>query len=265
MWVVLSLIFCAELAFIFAVPAIKLPGHPEWWIAVGLPIAIGWYLYRQYAHGPRDWDRVNHFELRDGKIAFIPSRRMRQMGYESAGASFPMDAGVEFHIETGDRYLTGDHGQCLNRSIWVVQPTGTKQKLLDFAVEVNPRMMADNLSRCGIPLRVIKIYDGQDGQHVETDVTGTYMQPAKKARARRPLSILLGTSSLWLGLLAGFSFHRLEYVIAIGLAGFAVMSILALRSAGSKRAALIQLLTTIPSYAAGYAFAVIAAWYLFRG
>ena len=98
------------------------------------------------------------------------------------------------------------------------------------------------------------MYDGEKGEHVETDITPTV------ARQRRLLPvgmILVGTSSLWLGALAGFFVQDIWTVSALGTAAFTILAVATICSSPSKRTALLKLIATLPSYAGGYAVAVV--------
>jgi hypothetical protein len=76
-------------------------------------------------------------------------------------------------------------------------------------------------------------------------------------------TILVGTSSLWLGALAGFFIHNVWTVSVLGTAAFAIFATATLCSSASKRTALLKLIATLPSYAGGYAVAVVCVRYLF--
>lgn len=186
------------------------------------------------------------------------------MGYAPSEAPFPAGSSLEYQIETGDRYFTGDHGQFLKASLWLAEPNGMKRKLLNYMVGLKLKTMATNLSAAGISFRVVKIYDGQIGEHVESDVTARYTQASDDAQYRTALGILIGTSNLWLGVMSALFFHEVEPVIVIGVIGYSLVSIATFCSKRSRRAALVQVATTIPLYAAGYALAVLAAWHIFR-
>jgi hypothetical protein len=261
--VVLLLLVVAELTFAFIVFAVVRP-EPIWWLLSGGTIAAGCIFFGKFAYGRRDWDRTTHLELGDGKVTFVPSRNMRVMGHAAVEASFPIGGILEYHVETGDRYFTGDHGQFLRASLWIAGPGGTKHRLLNDVVAVNPKTMATNLRNEGIPFRVIKIYDSETGEHVESDVTASYAQARDNVAERTAFGILMGTSNLWLGVMAALFFHKIWPVVAIGIVGYFLISIATLRSKTFKRTALVHVATVLPIYAAGYAFAVIAVWYLFR-
>jgi len=235
----------------------------HWWLAACLAVLFDWVLWWKQTHGQLDWQRVAYIELRDGEIALVPSRVMRQMGYMSARASFPDGSCVECCIETGDRYFTGDHGQCLQRSLWIVSPNRTKQKLAILTGDVSTKRLLANLPPSGVPFRAIKVYDGQEGEHTETDVTARYVltssSPWKKISV-----VLIGTSSLWLGCIAGTLIHSAPSAIALGIVGYLLVAGLTVYSKTSKRSVLIQAGSLIPTYAGGYALAVIAVWYVFK-
>jgi hypothetical protein len=132
----------------------------------------------------------------------------------------------------------------------------------EFADEFRTRVAAVNLRNAGIPFRIIKVYDGQEGEHTETDITAQRLQASR--RSRPPIRILLGTSNWWLGILASVLTHNIVYVAVTGVVGFSAMVIVALRSRTSKGSSLVHVATLIPSYAGGYAFAVVAVWYIFK-
>jgi hypothetical protein len=266
-WVMAPLILLAELALCFIVFAIMRPRELFLWIVACVAIAItwAWLVYRE-SHGSRDWDRTPHLEVRDARIAFVPDRRMCSMGYEKAEAPFPSGARLEYHVETGDLYIDHDRSQVLRRSLWVVEPTGRSQQLLDSAAYLNVRTAAANLQIAGIPFRIIKVYDGPAGEHTETDTTAEYVHASSKARRMTPIAILIGTSSLWLGAVAGALAQGSAFVIAIGILGYAVVATatVASRPTLAKRTALIQVVTLIPTYAAGYAVVAILVRHLFQ-
>jgi hypothetical protein len=186
----------------------------------------------------------------------------REQGLATAKASFPLGSSLECQIATGDRYFTGDHGQRLLKSLWLVQPDGTRHSLQSDVIDLNLRTTVTNLRGAGIPFRVIKVYDGQDGEHVETDITAEYLQPSR--RSRTPAAILLGTMNLWLGTIAAILTRNVLYVMAVGVLGFVATAVVGLRSTASKRSVLLNVATLIPSYAAGFAVAVVAVWYIFK-
>ncbi|MFZ3212602.1 MAG: hypothetical protein WA188_13920 [Terriglobales bacterium] len=264
LWIVGVLVLFVELVLCFVVFAIMRPRGSSWWIAACVAMVLAWALYWKNAHGRRDWNRTVHVEIEGGKIALIPDLRMRWSGYTAAEAPFPTGARLEYHIETGDRYLTGDHAQVLRRSLWVIEPTGAKRQLLGSGAHLSLRIAAMNLEAASIPFRIIQMYDGQEGEHTETDVTAERVRASTKAPRLAPFAILIGTSSLWLGALAGAMVHNWGYVIAIGVFGWVAVAVLTIACTASKRAALIEVTTLIPSYGAGYAVAVLVVRHLFN-
>lgn len=115
-----------------------LRGFSLWWFAACVLIVLtplGWLLYRRHIRNQHDWDRVTFLELRDERIALVPSRKMRGLGYTTVEAPFPLGARLEYRWETGDRYFTGDHGMTLRWSLWAVDPTGSSWQLREFASE----------------------------------------------------------------------------------------------------------------------------------
>jgi len=208
-------------------------------------IALGW------VHDP--WRRGPAIELRDGKITFLPGKSMRDV-FPAAEAAFPAGSRLEYRIETGDRYIDGDRGQVLGRSLWVIEPDGTKELLVrGFTIYVQPDVAASNLKRAGIPFRVLKTYDGPNGQHIETDVAVT----VARSRLQFRVALILGTSSLWLGALAGFFIRDIGAVVVVGVAAFVALAVAAICTGFSKRTTLINLVAALPTYAAGYALAVV--------
>ncbi len=228
-------------------------------LACIVTLFAGWWYWKSSRPGPDHWRRVAFLELRDGRAILVPDRRMRSIGYKAAEAPFPIGSRLEYHIETGDRYFTGDHAQVLNRTLWAVEPNGTRHQLLESAVYLNLKTAATNLQRLGIPFSVVKTYDGQEGEHTEADVTKDYIRASARAWNRGPIAILIGSSGLWLGALAGALVPNAGCVIAIGFLGYAAIAIVAIRSNLLKPTALIQLLATIPSYGGGYAVAALVS------
>jgi hypothetical protein len=264
LWVLALLILLVELAFCLLVFAIMRHRELFLWIVACFVIAITWLVYRKFTHGSRDWDRTPHLELRDGRIKFVPSRRMDFAGCTANEMSFPVGSRLEYHVEISDGYLRGDHAQVMGGSLWVKPPVGMKRQLVDCGGHLNVRTAQANVSNSGITFTVIKVYDGMEGEHTETDVTADYVRDSAKARSVMPINIVVGTSSLWLGAIAGALFHNTGYVIAIGILGYTAVAITAAaigRKTG-KRIPLIGLATVIPTYGAGYAAMAVIARYL---
>jgi hypothetical protein len=194
----------------------------------------------------------------------MPNRKMRSMGHETKEARFPTDGILEFHIETGDRYFAGDRDQFLRASLWITDSNGTEQRLLTDVVGVNLKTMASNLLALGTAFRVVKVYDGQSGEHVESNVTARYTQTHDNVSKQTAFGILLGTMNLWLGVISAVIFREVGPVVAIGVVSCFLISSATVYLKRSKRTALVEVATMIPLYAAGYTFAVIAVWYVFR-
>jgi len=262
--IVLVLLILAEAAFAFIVFAVMRPHEPLWWLLSGIVIALSCVLLGEFAYGRRNWDRTTHLELGDGRVAFVPSRKLRRMGHVAAEASFPTGGILEYHIRSGDRYFTGDHDQFLRASLWIAESNGTKRPLLSDVVGVNPKTMASNLLRAGVPFRFVKVYESQTGENVESNVTAFYTQRSDNVSKRMVFRIFIGTANLWLGTMSAFLFHDVVPVVAIGLVSYFLIAIGTIYSKTSKRTACLQVATMIPVYAAGYGFAVITVWSFFR-
>jgi hypothetical protein len=145
-----------------------------------------------------------------------------------------------------------------------VARSGAKQKLLDsIGIGIFARTMLLNLNQAGIPFRAVNIYNGQGGEHRETDITAEYAESPRR-KSSRFWAILLGTSSMWLGVIAASLVHNSRYVIGIGVLGYIAVAAIQMLWSPSKRSMGVDLLTAIPSFAGGYAIAVIAVWYIFK-
>jgi hypothetical protein len=204
------------------------------------------------------FNRVPVIELQDGKIAFLPGQSMRDI-IAPTEAAFPAGARLEYRIEMGDMYFDGDRGERLGCSLWVIEPDGGRKLLArDFNLYVDFNLAALNLKRAGIPFEVSRVYDGPNGQHLESDITPTLA----RSRHQLPIAFLVGTSSLWLGALAGFFIRDIWIVTGLGTVAFTVFAIAATRLNVSKRTAFLKLIATLPSYAGGYALAVVCVRHL---
>jgi hypothetical protein len=212
--------------------------------------------------GKNDWDRHNYLEIQGGNIKFVPSKMQRFWGVSGAQAPFPEGAKLEYQKETGDRYFTGDHGLYVAGALWIVAQGGARQKLFDL-IGIFPRKMLLSLTQAGIPCRAVNIYNGQDGEHTEIDITAQFAESPGREDSRF-LGVLLGTSSIWLGVITAILVRNSGYVIGIGVLGYIVFAAIQLRWSPTKRSAAVGLLATVPSFAGGYAIAVIAVWYLFK-
>jgi len=242
--------------------AFKRPDEPGWWLLSGVIAALAVYVCWRDARGKDDWDRCTYLEIQGGSIKFVPSRAERYRGVSSAQAPFPEGATLEYQRDTGDQYFTGDHGGYVGGSLWIVAQSGAKQKLFDL-IGIFPRAMLRNLNQAGIPCRAVNIYNGQDGEHTETDITSRYAE-SERLKGRRFWVVLLGTSSIWLGGIAAVLVHNAMYAIGIGVVGYLALAAIRIRWSPSKRSAVVGLLATAPSFAGGYAIAVIAVWYIFK-
>jgi hypothetical protein len=262
MLTMMVLILCIPLALIFAMVPFKRPDEPGWWLLSSVIAALAVYVCWRDIRGKDDWDRCSYLEIQGGSIEFVPSKAKQSLGASSTKAPFPEGATLEYQRETGDRYFTGDHGIYLAGSLWIVAQSGAKQKLLDL-IGIFPRTMLLNLKQAGIPCRAVNIYNGQDGEHTEIDITPQYAESA--GRKGSPFwGVLLGTSSMWLGVIAAILVRNSLYVIGIGVLGYIALVAIQMRWSPSKRSAAVDLLATIPSFAGGYAIAVIAVWYIFK-
>lgn len=201
------------------------------------------------------WKRFPFIELHNGKVTFLPSKSMCDT-FAITEAAFPTGAYLEYRIETGDRYVDGDRGQALGRSLWVVEPDGTRKVLAHgFVLYINLGRAALNLKDSGIPFKVMKVYDGPQGQRVETETT------VNTSHFRLPPALLIGTSSLWLGAVAGIFIRNVWPVVAVGIVAFTVLAIATMHAGASKRLVFFPLISLLPTYAAGYALAVVLARY----
>jgi hypothetical protein len=167
---------------------------------------------------------------------------------ESVHADFPPGSKLECHVEKGDAFFSGDHAQVLRSSLWIAKPDGSRSALLpDFATQMDLNTSAVNLRTSGIPLRVIQVYDGQ-GVHTEQDIT----QESTRSKQRPILKFLAGTSSLFIGALAGGFVHDLRIVAMIGLVAFVVIAVVTMRPGQSRKSTLVQLATLVPSYGTAF-------------
>ena len=260
---------CCWLVFMCGVIAVvALGNHESYWFLSPFPVCailLLWLLHRQHIRDQqRPWDRVTFLEFQNGKIALVPSRKMRGLGYTAAEVPFPPGSTLEYRVETGDMYFTGDHGIALRWTLWVVDPRGKRWQLREFADEFRVQVAAAYLRNAGIPFRIIKAYDGQEGEHTETDITVERIQASTKAWKRNLAAILMGTSSLWLGAITGALVQNWEYVVAIGVTGYTVIAILTVLSKTSKRTVLIQIISSIFTYAAGYAVVFFTTRHIFH-
>ena len=207
-----------------------------------VPISLGrWDPYR----------RTPSVSLRNGKIKFLPGPGT-QGEFVAKEAAFPAGARLEYRVKKGDMYFDGDHSQSLGRTLWVIAPNGSRTLLADgFVLYISLTGAARNLKKRGIPFRAISFYEGNDRQVVEKEIS------TEQSGARSTPGLILGLSNLWLGAIAGAFFHSVSQIAALGAFAFAVLAIITLRSAASKRVASLTIASTLITYAAGYLLVVL--------
>ncbi len=200
------------------------------------------------------WDpyqRSPLLSLRNGTIKFIPGKGT-QGAFEAKEAAFPSGARLEYRVQKGDMYFDGDHSQSLGRTLWVVAPDGSKNMLASgFILYMSLPVAARNLRKLGILFRAVSFYEGKDGQVIEHEIS------IPQSGAQSTMAFFLGLSNLWLGAIAGAFIHSLSQIIALGAFAFAILAIVTLRSAGSKRVASLAVTSTLITYAAGYLVVVV--------
>jgi len=208
--------------------------------------------------GPFDpFKRVPSLSFQDGKVTFIPGRGSSE--FATTQTQFPAGSRIERRSEMGDLYVTGDHSLHLASSLWVIRPDGSKELLAQgFTVYVHRRVAARNLEHAGIPFKIVNFYREPNGHIVENEIK-IASSPLRSAPA-----IVLGMSSIWLGVLAALLTNDLRYLICIGAVGFCFLAIVMTKGDSSKRSALLKVLSVIPSYAGGYAFAVVVVRHMLR-
>lgn len=197
------------------------------------------------------WRRTPSLEIQDGEMKFLPGQGTYGE-IKTTAAAFPPGSHLEYRIQKGDMYFDGDHSQTLGRALWVIEPNGSRKLLASgFVLYVSLTVAARNLKKCGIPFRVVSFSEGKNGEQVESEIS------TSQARLRLPVWLLLTSSNLWLGVIAGLFIHRVGYLIGVGTVAFVVLSIVTVRSAASGRAAFLRIISTLPIYAAGYTVAVV--------
>jgi hypothetical protein len=203
--------------------------------------------------------RTPSVELQNGKIKFLPGRWAKYQ-FESTEAAFPLGSRLEYRIQKGDMYFAGDHGQALGRTLWAIEPDGSRRLLASgFILYLDFTVAARNLQRLGVPFRAVTFYEGPNGEQIETELS------TSSSRLRIPMAFVLGSSNLWLGALAGLFIHRVSYLIAIGMIAFLVLAVATVRSASSTRTALLKIFSSLPIYGAGYAVAVVLVRFFATG
>jgi hypothetical protein len=195
--------------------------------------------------------RTPSVSVQDGRIKFLPGTGTHGE-FDIKDAAFPAGASLEYRVEKGDKYFDGDHGMSLGRTLWVIEPDGSRSLLATgFVLFISLKLAAGNLEKHGIPLRAVSFYRGKDGRIVENEISILH------SGARFTTAVFLGFSNLWLGIIAGLFVHRLGYLVAIGTVAFTVLAVAGVYSAASRRTGFLNVISTLPSYAAGYAVAVV--------
>lgn len=204
------------------------------------------------------WRRTPSIEIHDGRIKFVPGKGTYGE-FESTECAFPPGSHLEYRVEMGDRFFDGDHGQALGRTLWAVEPTGNRKLLArGFVLYVSLPLALRNLTKCGIPLKAVRFHKGVDAKEIESEI------PISNSPLRLPTELLLGLSPLWLGAIDGMFISRLSFIVGVGLLGFAALAIAGARSNNPTRARFLKVLSSLPTYAAGYAFAVVIVRFAFK-
>jgi hypothetical protein len=207
------------------------------------------------------WDpyrRTPSVSVRNGRIKFLPGPGTHG-DFDVKEAAFPAGATLEYRVEKGDMYFDGDHIQSLGRTLWVIEPDGSRSLLATgFVLYMSLKVASGNLEKHGIPFRAVSFYKGKDGQIVENGISIPH------SGARFTTALFLGLSNLWLGIIAGLFVHRVGYLIAIGAVAFIVLAMARVHSAASRRTAFLTIISTLPIYAAGYAVAVVFVRFVAR-
>jgi hypothetical protein len=208
------------------------------------------------------WDpfrRTPSVSLRNGRIKFLPGSGTKHE-FDAREVAFPAGARLEYRVQKGDMYFDGDHSQALGRTLWVIEPDGSRNLLASgFILYVDLTVAARNLEKCGIRFRAVSFYERKDGQAVERELS------IAKSGLRFATGLFLGLSNLWLGLVAGLFVRSMNYIIGIGVLAFALLAITTLRSAASKRAAFLTIAWTSITYSAGYVVSVVLARWVVSG
>jgi hypothetical protein len=214
------------------------------------PISLGrWDPYR----------RTPSISLVNGRIKFLPGPGT-QGEFEVKEAAFPVGARLEYRVRKGDMYFDGDHSQALGRTLWVIEPNGSRILLADgFILYISLTVAAKNLEKTGIPFRAVNFYEGKDGKVIETELS------IPKSGRRLATGLFLGFSNVWLGVIAGLFIRNVSYVVGLGVFGFSILAIATLRSATSKRVAALTLAWTSITYSAGYAVVVLLTRWVVSG
>jgi len=200
--------------------------------------------------------RTPSLEIKDGQISFLPGQGAQDQ-FQITMATFPPGSRVEYRVQRGDMYFEGDHSQALTRTLWVIEPNGSRKLMASgFVIYINLLVAARNLEKAGIPFRAVSFYEGAHGKPVETEISTSHL------RLRLSVELLLASSNLWLGVFAGLLIHSISYLIGIGTVAFLVLAVVRVRSAASRKGAFFKIIATLPIYATGYGVAVFLARFM---
>jgi hypothetical protein len=208
------------------------------------------------------WDpfrRTPSVSLRNERIKFVPGSGT-QGEFDVKEVAFPAGARLEYRVQKGDMYFDGDHSQALGRTLWVIEPDGSRNLLASgFILYIDLTLAARNLEKRSIPFRAVSFYEGKDGKAIETELS------IAKSGLRLTTGLFLGFSNLWLGLIAGLFIHSVSYIIAIGVFGFSILAIITFRSATSKRVASLTIAWTLITYPTTYVVSVLLTRWVVSG
>jgi hypothetical protein len=125
------------------------------------PISLGrWDPYR----------RTPSVSLRNGRTKFLPGPGT-QGEFDVKEVAFPTGARLEYRIQKGNMYFDADHSQALGRTLWVIEPDGSRNLLANgFILYMDLTVAARNLEKRGIPFRAVSFYERKNGQAVETEL-----------------------------------------------------------------------------------------------
>jgi hypothetical protein len=253
------------LFLIFAVPALLAVilfaamflagGDASVWdcVILALPIAAILLWLRRQHWDLRDWSTVPFLDL-DGERMRIRAAGRFNPGKAPVEVPFPRGSHLEYHNQYGDLVFDNDGGQHLGYVLKVIRSDRTKSSIeMGYITGIQPNVAAENLQKHGIGFHLIRDYDGQHGEHSETELT------AQSSAGKYPgLQLLLGTSSIWLGFIAGWFVRSLGITILIGVTGFVLVTLFLLLTSNSRRATVVHLLLAIPSYGLTYAAVTFA-------
>ena len=110
------------------------------------PISLGrWDPYR----------RTPSVSVRNGRLKFLPGPGS-QGQFDVKEVAFPDGARLEYRVQKGDMYFDGDHSQALGRTLWVIEPDGSRSLLANgFILYMDLTVAARNLGKRGIVFRAV--------------------------------------------------------------------------------------------------------------